>query len=37
MIKKLQLIFTIKDEDIREELGVAYTPKYTAVMVKLLQ
>ncbi len=37
MIGELQLVFTIKDEDKGGELGVAHTPKYTELMVKLLQ
>lgn len=37
MIKELQLVFTVKDEVIIEELGFAYTPKYTRVIIKLLQ
>ncbi len=37
MIGELQLVFTVKDENAGEELGVAYTPKYTGAMVKLLQ
>ncbi len=37
MIGELQLVFMIRDKDVGRELGVAYTPKYTGAMVKLLQ
>ncbi len=37
MIRELQLVFTVRDEDAREKLGVAHTPKYIGAMVKLLQ
>ena len=36
MIGELQLVFTVRDKDVREELGVAHTLKYTGTMVKLL-
>ena len=36
MIGELQLVFTIRDKDERKELGLAYTPKYIEVIMKLL-
>ena len=37
MIGEFQLVFTIRDKNAGRELGVAYTPKYTGAMAKLLQ
>ncbi len=37
MIGELQLVFTVRDEDVGGELGVVHTPKYTGAMVELLQ
>ncbi len=37
MIEELQLVFTIIDEDMGGELGIAHTLKYTGAIVKLLQ
>ena len=37
MIGELQLVFTVKDKNAREELGIAHTLKYIGAMVKLLQ
>ncbi len=36
MIKELQLVFTVRDENAGGELGNTYTPKYTGAIVKLL-